>query len=334
MKGDVPLHLLHGLMDVAVENGYRTKSLQIGEGLLAIVCAPAPLRIDRPQRYMRKQDDRRAALQPGDILLEPGELVVAQRSETAGLQIHDVHEAHEMNSVAIEAMPAIAHGSLAKALAEHRAVVVEYVMFAGNIEDALGLQALERFGQRVELRRFREMSEVAGMQNERRGRRQCIHFGNRFTQGGGHVRIGRLIETDMAIADLNEAEVALEVTHVVLHDIAQREGLQNPAFHHAERPGARPGHTLQEPTTIDAVFVQIFLDVIRHDAIPPVGTPVRGLRFLCRHRRGRGTTRKYSPGGKKFASNYGRVGGCGETTSAEVLAVLEDDLTFSRASDC
>src|ERR1700739_3802093 len=62
VKRHVPLHLLHGLVDVTVENGYRTKSLQIGERLLAIVGAPAPLRIHGPQRNGCKTHDRRCLL--------------------------------------------------------------------------------------------------------------------------------------------------------------------------------------------------------------------------------------------------------------------------------
>ena len=54
MESDVPFHLLHRLVDVPVENGYRTESLQIGERLLAIVGAPAPLRIHGPQGNVRK----------------------------------------------------------------------------------------------------------------------------------------------------------------------------------------------------------------------------------------------------------------------------------------
>src|ERR1700739_1190191 len=169
VKRHVPLHLLHGLVDVTVENGYRTKSLQIGERLLAIVGAPAPLRIHGPQRNVCKQDDRCAALQPGNILFEPFELLVPQRAKPAGLQIHDIHEPDKMDSVAIEAMPAVTPRALAESLAEHRSVVVEYVVFSRNIKDALCLKALERLGKSVELLWLGEMGKVNGVQNEGRG---------------------------------------------------------------------------------------------------------------------------------------------------------------------
>src|SRR4029077_377849 len=91
MESELRPHLLHDLVDMAGETGYGTKSFQIGKRLLAIVRSPTPLGIHCPQRYMRKEDDRRAALQPGDFLLEPFELRAAQRAETAGLKIHDIH---------------------------------------------------------------------------------------------------------------------------------------------------------------------------------------------------------------------------------------------------
>ena len=168
-----PFDLLHGLVNVSVQNGHRAKSLQVGKRLFAVVGAPAPLRINRPERDVREDDDGRAALQFGDVFLEPFELLVAEISQSAGLEVQHVDQADEMRSLLIEAVPAIALRALAEALVEHLAVVVEHIVLAGNVKDAVGLQALQRFGQSVEFFGLRQLREVARVQNERRRRGQA-----------------------------------------------------------------------------------------------------------------------------------------------------------------
>src|SRR5437667_1330976 len=59
VEGYVALHLLHHLVDVTVQHGDRAESLEIVQRAGAILGAPAPLRIDRPQRDMGEQHDRR-----------------------------------------------------------------------------------------------------------------------------------------------------------------------------------------------------------------------------------------------------------------------------------
>ena len=54
----VALDLLDDLVDVAVEDGHGSETTQIGHGLGGIGRAPAPFRIDRPQRHVRENDDR------------------------------------------------------------------------------------------------------------------------------------------------------------------------------------------------------------------------------------------------------------------------------------
>src|SRR5205807_6885980 len=56
VKGDVAFYLLQDLMNVAVEHRDGSETLQIGESLRTILCSPTPLWIDRPQRYVSKDD--------------------------------------------------------------------------------------------------------------------------------------------------------------------------------------------------------------------------------------------------------------------------------------
>src|SRR5579862_326163 len=117
---------------------------------------------------MCEDDDRRAALQPGDVLLDPFELLLAEVAQSACLEVQHVDESDKMGAVLIEAVPAIALRSLAETLVEHFAVVAEHVVLAGNVEDVSGLETLQRLRQCVELLGLGELREVARVQNERR----------------------------------------------------------------------------------------------------------------------------------------------------------------------
>src|SRR3982074_1160628 len=90
VEGDVALDLLHHLVDVAVQDGYRAEALEVIQRTGAILGAPAPFRIDRPQRNMGEYDDRRGFRFPLEIILEPFKLVGAEIAEAAALQIHAV----------------------------------------------------------------------------------------------------------------------------------------------------------------------------------------------------------------------------------------------------
>ena len=130
----MPFDFLHHLMDVAVQHRHGAEPLQVRQRPRAVVGAPAPLGIHRPQRNVGEDDDRRAALETLDVLLEPLELFVAERAETAGLQVDDVHEADEVHAVLVEAVPAGALRAFAESLQVALAVVLEHVVFAGDVE--------------------------------------------------------------------------------------------------------------------------------------------------------------------------------------------------------
>ena len=78
-------------------------------------------------------------------------------------------------------------------------------MLAGNVvhveaglgDDAVGV---------VEFGRLGEMRDVAGMNDERWLHRQGLDFVDRFLERAEGVGIGRLVETDMAVADLQERQ--------------------------------------------------------------------------------------------------------------------------------
>src|SRR5205085_1289909 len=119
---------------MAVEHRHGPESLQVRQGLRAIIGAPPPLGIHGPERNVRKDDDRRTALDPLDIFREPFELVFPEAAKAARLQIDDVDETDEMHAILVEAVPACALRALAESLQITLARVTDHVVLAGHIE--------------------------------------------------------------------------------------------------------------------------------------------------------------------------------------------------------
>src|SRR5437016_14211238 len=57
VKGEIALHLLHYLVDMAVQHRDRAEASQIARHLVRIPGAPTPWLVDRPQRHVRENDD-------------------------------------------------------------------------------------------------------------------------------------------------------------------------------------------------------------------------------------------------------------------------------------
>ena len=56
VEGHIAFDLLNDLMDMAVEHSHRAKALQHVERPQAVVGAPSPIGIDRPERDVREHD--------------------------------------------------------------------------------------------------------------------------------------------------------------------------------------------------------------------------------------------------------------------------------------
>ena len=158
---DVALHLLHDLMDVPVQHRHRAEALEIGQRLRAVVGAPAPFLIDRPERDMREDDDRLAGGPASQIVLQPLELFVPQIAQAAGLEVLHIVQTDEMHALLVEAVVALA-GPLGESLEEGLAILVEHIVLARHImriepgapDDLLG---------GVELLGARQLADVAGV---------------------------------------------------------------------------------------------------------------------------------------------------------------------------
>src|SRR5581483_12403492 len=131
----VTFHFLHGLVNVSVQHSHRTKFLQVAKRLRAIISAPAPLRINAPQRYVSKHYDGRAFGKMFYVFLHPLKLFLAQTAQPAGFQVQRIDQPNEVNAAVIKAVPARALRFFAVALKVLLAIVADYVMLTRNVEN-------------------------------------------------------------------------------------------------------------------------------------------------------------------------------------------------------
>ena len=117
----------------------------------------------------------------------------------------------------------------------------------------------------VELLWLRQVADISRMQQELRRPRKPIDFVHCGFQRSRHVRVGRLVESHVAVADLHEAQFARSRSRSFqLRKPAQAVRLQYAALHHAKRARARPRHALQKAASIDTIVVVIVHDLIFH----------------------------------------------------------------------
>jgi hypothetical protein len=111
-----------------------------------------------------------------------------------------------MNAVVVEAIPALTFGALAVAVEIGLALsLIDEVVLAGHVMHVeLGLP--NQLGGIVELVRLGEVGDVAGVDHEGGTGLHVLGLGDRLVQRPESVRIGRLVEADMAVADLQEGE--------------------------------------------------------------------------------------------------------------------------------
>jgi hypothetical protein len=95
----------------------------------------------------------------------------------------------------------------AESLPEDPAVVLEDVVFARHVKDRQR-QLRHDLLHCVELRGFREVREIAGVQHEGRRVGRGLDLRDGVAQRGRDVGVARFAESDMAVADLREMQAA------------------------------------------------------------------------------------------------------------------------------
>src|SRR4029453_3431137 len=115
--------------------------------------SPAPLGIDCPERDMREDNNRRAGSEILHIGFEPFKLIVSELSETAGLEIQDVDQSNEMDTVFVKAVPTRAFrlDSFQVTVTVKLSAIIEHIVLPWDIENVLNSTTLEHLIKRVEL---------------------------------------------------------------------------------------------------------------------------------------------------------------------------------------
>src|ERR1700690_3477737 len=113
-----------------------------------------------------------------------------------------------MDTLLIEAVPASAFAALAVSFKILLSVVHCNIVLAGNIED-LFLGTCEYCLRAVEFSRLCGMTDVTGVDDELGRMRKSVDLIDRSLKRTGDIGIGRLVETDVAVADLDEVQIAL-----------------------------------------------------------------------------------------------------------------------------
>src|SRR6476659_9498922 len=100
------------------------------------------------------------------------------------------------------------------------------------------------------------MGNVAGVQDERRRNIQRIDLGNGGFKSRDYIRVCRLIESHVTIADLDKAKVGL-ANFCRARGIIKAVRLQHSPLKQAKRSRTRPGHALEKSPAVDSILVMV-----------------------------------------------------------------------------
>src|SRR5258708_37722819 len=156
---------------------------------------------------MCKEHDRSAGRAALEIGLKPLQLVVTERPHASSFQIGDIDETNEMHTLVIKAVPPTTLCTFSIALEILLAVVAEHVMLTRHKIDLFGGRSLQCLVKRVEFTRLRELAQIAGVNDEIRFVGQRVDLVDRPLQSCGDVGVSWLVKADVAVADLDKAEV-------------------------------------------------------------------------------------------------------------------------------
>ena len=172
----------------------------------AILGGPAPGRINRPQRDVRQDNDRRASRSASEVISQPGQLVRTKTAHAAGLKPRDIDQGDEMHAAMVEGIPAVAFSILAVARQEGLgATLVEHVVIARNMEHRQAGFLDDLVGV-VEFAVLGKLADIAGVDDEGGLDRHRTDLGDRLAVGDAGVRIDRgLGETDVNVDKLSRS---------------------------------------------------------------------------------------------------------------------------------
>src|SRR5436305_1923877 len=110
------------------------------------------------------------------------------------------------------------------------------------------------------------MTQITCVDQKLRCSRKVINPLHCFLQRCRHVLVGVFVKPDVTIADLYKAESAAHC-HRAVYFLSEQLRTQNAALHGPKHTSSCPRHTFQKSTTIDTVFIRVYLDIFRHFAL-------------------------------------------------------------------
>src|SRR5580692_2041225 len=113
-----------------------------------------------------------------------------------------------MDTFLVEAVPAPPFAALAVSFQILFPIVDRNIVLAGNIEQ-LFLGAGENSFGAVKFSGLGRMTDVTGVDDELGRLRESVDLIDRGLEGAGDIRISRLGKADVAVADLDEVQIAL-----------------------------------------------------------------------------------------------------------------------------
>src|SRR5580704_17679676 len=161
-----------------------------------------------------------------------------------------------MHALVVEAGPAGAFYTFSIALEILLAVVAEHVVLTRHKVDLFGGRSFQYLVQRIEFTRLRKLAQITGMNDEVRCVGHGVDLVDRRPQSRGEIRIGRLAKTDVAVADLDKAEVRA-FAGIIAAALGECPRYRDATAHGPDQPGARPSHALEESATIDAIVIEV-----------------------------------------------------------------------------
>src|SRR2546430_2726718 len=109
---------------------------------------------------------------------------------------------------------------------------------------------------RSEFTRLRELTQVAGVNDEIWFVGHRVDLIDRRLQSCGDVLICWLVKADMAVADLDKAEVPT-FAGILTVAFGECPRYRDATAHGPDKPGPRPCHALQESAAVDAIVVEV-----------------------------------------------------------------------------
>jgi hypothetical protein len=162
-----------------------------------------------------------------------------------------------VDTLLIEAVPAVSQRSLAESVQVLRTVVAQDVVLTRHIKNFRGLGGLEHLLHRVEFIRLGKMAQIARVKYEFRRFGQRVDPIDRFLKSANDIRVRGLVETDVGITDLDEIEFRSCNNSRIGQNIPQCPRGENAAGDRADHRRAGPAHAAEKATAVDAIAVGV-----------------------------------------------------------------------------